>query len=224
MGDVYNSLIDDNIVVPYLGIKLHIGGHYNCGINGAVDEDIFMYTGGPKHRRTLPGVIKILEPMKPSLNYFECEIISGSETPEIGIGLGDLQYPLNDMPGWNCNGIGYHSDDGNLYYQRGHGEEYGPTCTIGDRIGCGVDFESDSSSCINIFFTKNGEQVGDFIRIKKPTGGLYPLVGMCQKGERVRYLGHCHYLPKGIKPTIKGMIIQSSQLFVFSIVSITVLL
>ena len=37
---------------------------------------------------------------------------------------------------------------------------FGPTCTDGDRMGCGVDFNTDcGSGYVNVFFTKNGKQV-----------------------------------------------------------------
>ena len=40
------------------------------------------------------------------------------------------------------------------------GSVFGPTCTDGDRMGCGVDFNTDcGSGYVNVFFTKNGKQV-----------------------------------------------------------------
>ena len=40
------------------------------------------------------------------------------------------------------------------------GSRLGPTCTDGDRMGCGVDFSAGSSSgYVNVFFTKKGKQV-----------------------------------------------------------------
>ena len=40
------------------------------------------------------------------------------------------------------------------------GTVFGPPCTDGDRMGCGVDFSTDrSSGYVNVFFTKNGKQV-----------------------------------------------------------------
>ena len=64
------------------------------------------------------------------------------------------------MPGWDQNSHGYHADDGNFFNGSGMGTEFGPTCTDGDRMGCGVDFSTDhSSSYVNVFFTKNGKQV-----------------------------------------------------------------
>ena len=40
------------------------------------------------------------------------------------------------------------------------GSVFGPTCTDGDRMGCGIDFNTDcGSGYVNVFFTKNGKQV-----------------------------------------------------------------
>ena len=139
--------------------------------------------------------------MNPTLNYFEYKIISTGVNCAIGIGVGESEYPLNRMPGWNRSGVGYHADDGKLFYQHGCGVKFGPTCTAGDRMGCGVDFETeDYSNSINVFFTKNGQQVGSHVKIKKPTNGLYPLVGLHTQGAQVQYLGNWHYSPKGILP------------------------
>ena len=137
--------------------------------------------------------------MNSTFNYFEYEILSTGVDCAIGIGLGELEYPLNGMPGWNRNGVGYHADDGKLFYQNGHGVEFGPTCTAGDRMGCGVDFGSeDASGYVNVFFTKNGWQVGNLIKIKKPVRGLYPIVGLETQGAQVRYLGHRRCSLKGM--------------------------
>ena len=137
-----------------------------------------------------------------NLNYFEFKIISSGKECAIGIGVGAVNYPLNYMPGWKCDSIGYHADDGKLFCDSGSGTEFGPTCTDDDRMGCGVDFrgEDDSSDQVKVFFTKNSQQIGDAFRIKIPAGGLYPLIGMSSVGEQVQYLGHWHYLP----PTLTG--------------------
>ena len=75
--------------------------------------------------------------------------------------MGERAYSMDRMPGWNQNSCGYHADDGKLYHERDHGGTVlGPTCTDGDRMGCGVDFSTDhSSGYVNVFFTKNGRQV-----------------------------------------------------------------
>lgn len=176
---------------------LHSDGCYRCGSAIAVDKDQIKYKSGPSMNQKVPGAVKILEPMNLSLNYFEIEIKSGGMKNEIGIGLGEFEYPVDRMPGWNRNSIGYHADNGKLYHQEGCGQKFGPTCTVGDVMGCGVDFESeDLSGCVNVFFTKNGKQVGDSVRIRKPMSGLYAVIGMCNKNEVVSYRGHWHYLPQ----------------------------
>ena len=73
--------------------------------------------------------------------------------------VGERDYPMDCMPGWKQNSCGYHADDGKLFHE-GRDTVFGPTCTDGDRMGCGVDFSTDhSSSYVNVFFTKNGKQV-----------------------------------------------------------------
>ena len=178
-------------------MKLHENGGYSSGGNIAVEGDLFVYTGcrGEHYPyvKTASNV-KFLEPMNSTLNYFEYEIIASGTEDAIGIGVGDLDYPLDKTPGRKQNGVGYHADDGNLYHQKSYGKQFGPTCTKGDRMGCGVDFDSeDTLGYIDVFFTKNGEQVGDVIKIKKPTSGLYSVVGLFSEGGCVRYLGHWHH-------------------------------
>ena len=178
------------------GIKLHTKGRYYCGRNAEVEGDIFKFKG----EGNSVGVVKILEPMSPMLNYYEYEIVSRGMKAAIGVGVGEQGYPLDRMPGWNRNGIGYHADDGRMFYQDGYGKAFGPTCTEGDRMGCGLDFDTDcGQGYINVFFTKNGKQVGDPVRMKRPIYGLYPLIGLHSRGEKVRYLGHWRRTPDGIQ-------------------------
>ncbi len=137
---------------------------------------------------------RIEEPLNPLLNYFEIEIIKSGAECAVGIGAGELRYPLSRMPGWNRNSIGYHGDDGRLYHERGSGSEFGPRCEVGHRMGCGLDFSSEDTGYVDVFFTRNGERVGGkSVRIKRPLHGLYPLIGLHSNGESVRYLGHWYY-------------------------------
>ena len=127
--------------------------------------------------------------------------------------MGADNYSLDSMPGWLYNSIGYHADDGKLFCENGGGTEFGPTCTDGDQMGCGVDFrdEDDSSDQVKVFFTKNGQLIGGAIRIKIPAGGLYPLIGMCSEGEKVQYIGHWHFLP----PTPTGIITNNNNNIIY---------
>ena len=135
-----------------VNVKLRILQRLSVGSNSLVRGDIFMYAGKGE-----VGVVKILEPMSPLLNYFEYEIVDRGEKCAIGIGVGELEYPLDRMPGWNEKGIGYHADDGYLFNQSGFGIQLGPTSTKGDRMGCGVDFDTDVGyGYVSVFFTRNG--------------------------------------------------------------------
>ena len=66
-------------------------------------------------------------------------------------------------------------------------------------MGCGVDFDRDVGyGYCEVFFTKNGEQVGDPVTMKRPVYGLYPIIGMHSHGEKVRFLGHWHRQRQGL--------------------------
>lgn len=175
-----------------VAIKLHTKQRYCTGRNAEVEGDIFKFVGASD----AVGVVQLVEPMSPMLNYYEYEIIDRGEKCAIGVGVGEQGYPLDRMPGWNSNGIGYHADDGRLFHQDGFGKAFGPTSTVGDRMGCGVDFDTDVGyGYVNIFFTRNGQQIGDPVKMKRPSHGLYPIVGLHSEGEKVRYLGHSRRLP-----------------------------
>ena len=174
-------------------VKLHTQGRYICGKNAEVESDTFKFIGNA--RRSV-GVVKILEPVTPMLNYFEIKIVDKGNRTTIGLGFGEYKYPLDRMPGWNRNGIGYHADDGRLFHQDGFGRAFGPVCTTGDRMGCGAEFDPDlGTGYVNIFFTKNGVQVGQPVKMKRPIYGLYPLIGLHSEGEIVNYLGHWRMVP-----------------------------
>ena len=178
------------------GVKQHTKGRHYCGRNAEIEGDVFKFKGAGGS----VGVVKILEPMSPMLNYYEYEILAKGLKCAIGVGVGEQGYPLDRMPGWNRNGVGYHADDGRLFYQDGYGKAFGPTCTDGDRMGCGVDFETDCGyGFLHVFFTKNGKQIGDPVRVKRPIYGLYPLIGLHSRGEKVRYLGHWRKTPGAIQ-------------------------
>ena len=165
-----------------------------CGNNAAVEGDVFKYVDLNDIFEEV-GVVKFLDPVNPDCNYFEYEIHATGVGCAIGIGIGGLDYPLNQMPGWCENGIGYHADDGCIFNE-GFVEALGPTCTRTDKMGCGVEFSEEDTEFVNVFFTKNDKVVGDVVKLKRPASGLYSIVGMHSYGAQVRYLGHSkRYLP-----------------------------
>ena len=137
-------------------------------------------------------VVKMNEAMSPLWNYFEVEIINHRVNCAIGIGVGPHDNTLHGMPGWTARSFGYHSDDGNLFNQGGYvGLRFGPTCTKGDIMGCGIDYDGlASTGYVRLWFTKNSTMVGAPVRAKVPPKGFHSLIGMHYLGELVKYLGH----------------------------------
>lgn len=86
------------------------------------------------------GIAQSRYPLNRTNHYFEMEIVEEGSLGALAIGLGKTTYPLHRHPGWNAGGIGYHADDGKLFKGKGHGDEFGPSCTVGDRMGCGIRF------------------------------------------------------------------------------------
>lgn len=110
--------------------------------------------------------------------YFEIKIISKGRDGYMGIGLSKSDVMLNRLPGWDKNSYGYHGDDGHSFCCSGTGQNYGPTFTTGDVIGC----------CLNLientcFYTKNGYNLG--IAFRDLPYDLHPTVGLQTPAESV---------------------------------------
>ena len=127
--------------------------------------------------------IRTTNPIPSSVNvfYYEIKIVNGGHTfsdnvkDAIGIGFSAKNVPLDRMPGWNSKSIGYHGDDGGLFYESGYAfKKCGPTFTTGDVVGCGIN--QSENSC---FFTKNGDYLGKIFH--ELPSQLYPMVGFHSK-------------------------------------------
>ena len=94
--------------------------------------------------------------------------------PEVvAVGLSSSRF-LSDhrLPGWDFESYGYHGDDGNIFHGRGSQVgAYGPTFSIGDTVGCGINYKTKS-----IFFTVNGKFLGN--AFDDVVGDWYPTVGI----------------------------------------------
>ena len=188
MGNVgYIILCTAGVKSPIRLIELRDGDQFSCNTDVLIDQDILTFP----YYVSKPSAVKILQPVIPDKNYFEFKIMSRGVRCSFSIGVVGPSHHLNSNPGWDREGVGYHSDDGK-FYTEGASRKEGPTCTTGDIMGCGVDFKNeDSSGYIKVFFTKNGKKIGDFVKFKKPVGGLYPFIGMNSRGEQIKFMG-CH--------------------------------
>ncbi|XP_032871326.1 SPRY domain-containing protein 3 isoform X2 [Amblyraja radiata] len=124
-------------------------------------------------------------PLTKENNYFEVCIMDTGVRGTIAVGLVPQYYKLDHQPGWLPHSVAYHADDGKLFNGNGVGQQFGPKCFAGDRIGCGVQTEFFDRGMATVFFTRNGKEVGSVVMAMSPDG-LFPAVGMHSLGEEVR--------------------------------------
>ncbi|KAG8007897.1 SPRY domain-containing protein 3, partial [Nibea albiflora] len=76
----------------------------------------------------------------------------------IAVGLVPQFYKLDHQPGWLPHSVAFHADDGKLYNGNTVGQQFGPKCCRGDKIGCGISTDLEDGQ-LTVFFTKNGKEV-----------------------------------------------------------------
>ncbi|RUS89914.1 hypothetical protein EGW08_002355 [Elysia chlorotica] len=89
------------------------------------------------------GLAQAKHPLDTANHYFEFEIVDQGEKGFVAIGLARRNYPARRHPGWNHGSIAYHADDGKLFHGSGMGMHFGPKCSRGDIMGCGIYFPLD---------------------------------------------------------------------------------
>ncbi|KAG7519906.1 SPRY domain-containing protein 3-like [Solea senegalensis] len=117
--------------------------------------------------------------------YFEVTIVDTGVRGTIAVGLVPKFYRLDHQPGWLPYSVAYHADNGKLYNGNPVGQQFGPKCARGDRIGCGMHSENTEAGFTTVFFTKNGKEVGS-VEVPVLAEGLFPAVGMHSMGEEVK--------------------------------------
>ena len=120
-------------------------------------------------------------PLSCSVYYFEIKVLNAHlKAGSIGIGLTTDGANLRRMPGWDKHTIGYHGDDGNLFYETKQGSKYGPRFGKGDIVGCGISLATKT-----VFFTKNGRSLGVAVS-KMENQFWYPTVGLGTRNDKIR--------------------------------------
>ncbi|KAM8862539.1 SPRY domain-containing protein 3-like isoform 1-T2 [Spinachia spinachia] len=117
--------------------------------------------------------------------YFEVTIVDTGVKGTIAVGLVPNFYRLDHQPGWLPHSVAYHADNGKLFNGNPIGEQFGPKCARGDRIGCGIHSENVEAGFTIVFFTKNGQEMGS-VEVPVSAEGLFPAVGMHSMGEEVK--------------------------------------
>ena len=154
------------------------------------------------------GGIRMKQAVSKEWNYFEVTLTATDEDGAIAIGIGHEKYPLCNMPGWGAGSIGYHSDDGGLFHGACIPKLCVPTCTTGDRMGCGVDFTQSENGHVRVWFTKNDEVVikPQVVELRvRLAPNFYPLICMKNPGQKAQYMGHWQKAPPtddDSKPTV----------------------
>ncbi|XP_062314730.1 SPRY domain-containing protein 3 isoform X1 [Osmerus eperlanus] len=145
------------------------------------DGDILSYQGNSDE----VGCYVAPYPFSKGNCYFEVTILDTGVRGTIAVGLVPQGYKLDHQPGWLPHSIAYHADDGKLYNGNPVGQQFGPKCNRGDRIGCGIYLEPSEAGLTTVFFTKNGKEVGSAV-VPVSAEGLFPSVGMHSLGEEVK--------------------------------------
>ncbi|KAG7354748.1 SPRY domain containing protein [Nitzschia inconspicua] len=122
----------------------------------------------------------------------------------VGIAFGRFRMSCR-MPGWDENSIGYHGDDGSIFYKREVEKAmFGPAftkpekdvnsagernCSVPPRniVGCGINYSMGA-----VFFTRNGEFLGYAVDLPKKllAKDWYPAVGVDSRASLICNFGY----------------------------------
>lgn len=153
--------------------------------------------------RRRSGGAKILDVGLSSISYFEVRLVSrtgqrqrrpnnappgdgeGTVQPQsqtcVAVGVSTSKFKLTGyQPGWTEDSLGFHSDDGSLFFGTGtDSEPFESSYGDGDVVGCGVHIPS-----MSVFFTKNGNFIGTAYIINtepRTYREIYPSIGLDSK-------------------------------------------
>jgi hypothetical protein len=115
--------------------------------------------------------------------YFEITIIHDIDDGDgVAIGFTNENFKKDQFLGWGLNTYGYHSDDGELYYNidelKKVENNLDTTFTKGDVVGAGINYSEQK-----VYFKKNKKIVGKIPYKLENT--LYPTIGFWGKNVTV---------------------------------------
>lgn len=185
-------------------------------------DDVLSYA---PEEKSLPGVYICAKSLQPDLNeYFEIEILECGPSADIAIGLVPTNHPLDQLPGFVANSVGYHAGDGRIYLGHQRGTVVAKKCEIGDRIGCGVRFENTQPSAqiqdqyspkanpinpfmkMKVYFTLNGSEIGSTVITPLLVRGspLFPAIALCSPGEEVKLNLNLRWCPSSMTKSVSN--------------------
>jgi hypothetical protein len=141
------------------------------------------------------------------------ELVSDDEDDEdgtalaecIAVGLSTEGFHVSSrLPGWDSYSVGYHGDDGTLFYKRQvERRKFGPAfvnpsknmideegsqgCDNNNIVGCGIDYRQGA-----VFYTLNGAFLGYAVEFSEKllTYNWYPTVGVDSRASLVFNFGY----------------------------------
>ena len=146
----------------------------NAGLD-VLGEGLEIRYNGPSSKADMDAAAARADyPMSPQcgIYYFEVEVKNKSRDGMIAVGFSSRKASLDRLPGWETESWAYHGDDGKIFCGESTGKNYGPTFTVNDIVGCGINFWTGCA-----FFTKNGVDLGIAFRELKNVRP-FPSVGM----------------------------------------------
>jgi len=111
-----------------------------------------------------------------SVWYYEICLAGDTKISKPRMAIGFALTPImhfRGQVGWMDGTVGYHGDDGKLYFEKLRGgEDIGPAWLCGDVVGCGWDTVSQE-----VFFTHNGNLLERRVSVASWSGcDMYPTI------------------------------------------------
>ena len=167
------------------GVNWRVADSRNIAHEG---DGLYSYSGQGEESEDDIGTLWTVQPLDPRGGTFEVKIVNTGERNCIAVGVCHHGYPPNSLPGWKETSVAFHADEGNLFLSSDDPQALNLPCKAGDSIRCSVIPGSPTPSDpggVLIRFCCNGSRIAQ-VPIRMPAGGIYGIVGMMSKGERVQ--------------------------------------